>query len=85
MTVAIKFDLLGLHTKLPGDKAQHIGGHIEWIEEECAQKPQGRELEGVSEAIMLAFFRSDPRVIAVIQNEIPPELLGTGGALNWPY
>lgn len=54
-----------------GDHARHVGR----VGEERAEEPDGAELDGEPETIVIAAANLDQRSVSVVEMEVPVELL----------
>jgi hypothetical protein len=65
-----------IDAELPGDRGHHSSWHGRRILEEGPQKAHGGKLQGEAETVGGAALLDDPRVVGVIEVEVPGQLLG---------
>lgn len=63
------------NAKLPGEVVHHSGRDVRQVFQESTQEPCRAKLSGKTQAEVIAAMRVDDPAIAVIEKEIPRELL----------
>ncbi len=73
-----------LNGKLVGEESHDRRGNSEWVGQECAQKPNGTELQSEPKTLVTSVMAANYCMVIVIEVENFARREGSGSSIYWP-